>query len=427
MILSPPELGERMTARVHRTVGLIPSLLLNATATSLAVAGVAPRDLGGALNPASLVFSPDGKRIAFALTGVDPQTSEPRTRIYLQDARGGLSLRKFARLVGRSAEEDAGPRPLTSTDSDARTPAFSPDGTRLAFLSSRGRDASPQVWVLRFDGGEAERATDSATGVAAFAWGQERELFYLAESPPEDEGRRREGQGAAKKPARRGPSAFWRVPAGGGEGSQVFAGGRGIEEFALSFDGAWIAFVTSSSVEGDGEAWVVEVATGSGRQLSGRPGPKWSPRWSDDGANVYFLAPLDSTDASSQVNVYSAPREGGGVELVSAELDAHIVELVTCQDSDRIFAVVKKGDDQVLYRIHPRTQNAFALTSEPGRIRHLAMKRNGEKAAFAYERATHTTEIATWSQPDDFIRILTQWSSEVETPGGGRFRNEASR
>ncbi len=48
---------------------------------------------------------------------------------------------------------------------------FSPDKTRIAFLSSRGKeDSKPQIFIMSVDGGEAIRYTNVPNGVTEFSW-----------------------------------------------------------------------------------------------------------------------------------------------------------------------------------------------------------------------------------------------------------------
>ena len=50
------------------------------------------------------------------------------------------------------------------------TPAWSPDGELIAFVSKRGEDKQPQLYVIPVNGGEARRVTNVPTGVIAPKW-----------------------------------------------------------------------------------------------------------------------------------------------------------------------------------------------------------------------------------------------------------------
>ena len=61
-------------------------------------------------------------------------------------------------------------RRLTTARAADGSPAWSPDGTRIAFTSKRGDDESPALYLLRLDGGEPERVLDLPYGVSSPRW-----------------------------------------------------------------------------------------------------------------------------------------------------------------------------------------------------------------------------------------------------------------
>ena len=81
----------------------------------------------------SFEVSPDGKNIAFTVTWFDKEANSSNTDIYLVPVKGGDPYRFV-----RSDEADY-------------APCWSPDGKKLAFVSTRG--GSPQIWVIPVDGG----------------------------------------------------------------------------------------------------------------------------------------------------------------------------------------------------------------------------------------------------------------------------------
>lgn len=61
---------------------------------------------------------------------------------------------------------------------------WSPDSSRLAFLTTRGEKAKTQVWMIPVDGGEARQITDSPTNVSDFQWHPlQNKIAYIAETP----------------------------------------------------------------------------------------------------------------------------------------------------------------------------------------------------------------------------------------------------
>ena len=95
-------------------------------------------------------LSPDGSRVVFAQTRIAPGEKEDddeveHSDLYLLEVEGG-SIRR-----------------LTFSDSTNSAPAISPDGSTVAFLSTRTE--KPQLWLLPLDGGEPRRLTDLPQGV----------------------------------------------------------------------------------------------------------------------------------------------------------------------------------------------------------------------------------------------------------------------
>ena len=70
--------------------------------------------------------------------------------------------------------------PLTQSDQSSDSPQWSPDGETIAFLSKRS-DKTPQVWLIRVQGGEARRLTDAKGGVISMRWSPDgRRVAYVA-------------------------------------------------------------------------------------------------------------------------------------------------------------------------------------------------------------------------------------------------------
>lgn len=298
---------------------------------------------------------------------------------------------------------------LTRPEEDARAPQFSPDSKRLAFLSERGSEARTQVWALSLAGGEAEPLTSAAEDVRQFAWAEGGALYFLTGE---------DGTGSACT-----TRELWRLPApamnAANTAAEKLVPEKCIEEFSLSFDGRLAVLVVAERA-GEAELWTLDCSSLEMRQLTNDPAHELSPRFSDDGAFVYYLAETKSLDEESlpgtrsSTRVFRVPATGGEPELVSRKLEGDVLELATCAESDRIFAVVGGGAPGRLFRIHPRTGNVFALLEDAGGVTSVAVKKNGEEALFTYSAEGSAPEIGRWSHPESVVEILTALNTEKQ-------------
>ena len=91
---------------------------------------------------------------------------------------------------------------------------------------------------------------------------------------------------------------------------------KAVSDPQLSPDGRWVAYTVSTPSLQDNRnvarVWVVEVATGKSRQLTGGPGSDRQPRWSPDGKTLAFVSTRDSG-----AQVWVLPIAGGDARKVS--------------------------------------------------------------------------------------------------------------
>jgi dipeptidyl aminopeptidase/acylaminoacyl peptidase len=110
--------------------------------------------------------SPDGRTIAYSVTVSDLKAAKRTVNLWRVDP-GGKSARR-----------------LTVSEARDESPRFSPDGTRLAFVSTRA--GSAQLHLLPMAGGEAEKKTDFPGGIAGPVWSPDgRRIAFAADVYPE--------------------------------------------------------------------------------------------------------------------------------------------------------------------------------------------------------------------------------------------------
>ena len=128
-------------------------LCLMAALPSLAMAerGLAGQDLATMDRVSSPALSPDGARVVFAKRTVDFEADSASTALYLRDLR---------------TRDMRPPQRITPEDWSVSSPAFSPDGDTLYFLSAK--NGSQQLYAMPTAGGEPRQLTDFALGIGTY-------------------------------------------------------------------------------------------------------------------------------------------------------------------------------------------------------------------------------------------------------------------
>lgn len=209
--------------------------------------------------------SPDGRSIVYAVTDGDAD------QIHVLRDEGATDV------------------VLTSDGANFR-PAWSPDGSLIAFSSER--EAEPDVWVMAADGTGQHQLTDDAASDWAPAW-----------SP--------DGTSIVFNSDRSGTFDLYRIDADGRNPTALTGGTADDYEPDWSPDGDLIAF--TSNRDGDFGIWMVK-ADGSGepRPLDTGDGSAYMPSWSPDGSMIAF-----ASDRTGDFEVYVVASSGGESRNIS--------------------------------------------------------------------------------------------------------------
>jgi dipeptidyl aminopeptidase/acylaminoacyl peptidase len=97
-------------------------------------------------------LAPDGKRVVFTVEEWSIEQNRSTTNLWVVDTAGGA------------------PRRLTTARAGDAAPAWSPDGSRIAFVSKRGDDETAALYLIPLDGGEAERILELPFNIGSPKW-----------------------------------------------------------------------------------------------------------------------------------------------------------------------------------------------------------------------------------------------------------------
>jgi dipeptidyl aminopeptidase/acylaminoacyl peptidase len=288
---------------------------------------------------------PDGHLVAYVRVSFDIMTDRPRRSIWLVDADTGVQT------------------PLTTGPGQSYSPRWSPDGKRLAYVST-GEGARSQLYVRWMQTEQAARITDLTETPEQLQWSPDgRSIAFimltadektnLGAPPPRPEGAnwaepltvitdvkyRADGEGYLKP----GYSHAFVVSAEGGFPRQLTFGAFN-EEGPVSWtpDGRYV-LLSGNRSEGwqrepvNSEIYQVAVADAVVTPLTHRVGPDKAPRVSPDGRKIAYLGFDDHLLGYQNVRVYIMDRDGRNARSISDQLDRSIDDAQWAADGRSLF------------------------------------------------------------------------------------------
>jgi dipeptidyl aminopeptidase/acylaminoacyl peptidase len=254
----------------------------------------------------SVAISADGSLVAYTVrhAEMEGKTSKYVSQVWVAKADGSSN------------------RQYTYGEEGASSPAFSPDGSRLAFLARRGDGAKTQVWVLPLSGGEAWSTTAAPEGVRSFAWSPDgqRIAYTSQDTTTTAEKRRKEEKRDEFFVDSLYHYAHLYVVAAEESGdhhpTRLTSGHFQVRDFDWSPDGRSIVFshqpdplINTGQMQAD--ISVVPSTGGEVRALVTRPGVDGTPRFSPDGRTVAFTSNGGRPEPVHLDDVWVVPAAGG--------------------------------------------------------------------------------------------------------------------
>lgn len=301
-------------------------------------------------------ISPDGERVAFAVTWFDLEKNSSATDIYLVPLGGGAPWR-FIR-----------------SDGDDYSPCWSPDGGSLAFVSTRS--GSAQIWLIPVDGGEARKLSDIPTGVSGPLWSPDGgSIAFTSRVFPECEdlecdGKKLEELREGEVKARlidhllyrhwnhwregRWSHLFVMDAEGGGEPVEINTGYTdvppislgGERDYDFSPDGKEICFsmnddaVVATSTNND--LWLVPADGGEPALITGdNPSNDNNPRYSPDGRYIAYRAQKRAGFEADRYRLMLYDRSSGRTSNLTEEFDRSVGPFDWAPGGKRLYFAVQ--------------------------------------------------------------------------------------
>jgi dipeptidyl aminopeptidase/acylaminoacyl peptidase len=383
-------------------------------------------------------LAPDGRRVAFVVTTLSQERDEYLSNIWMVEITGGGPPRRFTTGPGR----DTAPR-------------WSPDGTRLAFVSERERGKKGQLHIMPADGGEPVALTQLKSGVSAPEWSPDgTRVAFVSRvggwQEPESEEERKKSRPAriitTLKYRFNGegfihdrPSHVFTVAAAGGAPVQLTSGEASDLDPVWSPDGRWIAFASARHEARDYDdamdIWIVAAAGGAPRRVTDTLGPAVHPAFSPDGRSIAYLGRRHANEFGRNFRVFTIPVEGGAPRSLTDALDRSCAPLeiapIWSRDGGWITFAADDQGSQALYRA--RADGGAPAPPEKifggeRAVTGVSASADGSRLALSVTDPVSPAEVFTCAADGGGERALTdvnrQWKAEVALARPERFRFE---
>jgi acylaminoacyl-peptidase len=354
--------------------------------------------LGGAVY-AGTPFAPAD--VAAWRTVEDPRISaDGRAVVYVKRSNGRANLRVIpaaAGPIGQSWDMPFDPRKDVLTDGpwQDRSPRWSPDGARIAFLSDR--DEGRSIRVAAMTGGAQTSISTGDYSPLALAWSPDgHSIAFTAMvtprattnswAPPELLGLLRAAPPAVE---------LFTVALDGGAPRQISHGG-----FAWRGEPAWLPAgdVLLDAAAGAGEAaqiYAVRAADGEARRLTDGPGDNEDPLPSPDGARIAWICAPGAPAFYAVHKVCVMGQNGDHRKVLGGLLDRDARHLQWSADSRTVYFL---ADDHGATHVYAARADGTVRQASDGaeRLDWLSLADNG-RAVAVRSTATEAGELVAFA------------------------------
>ncbi len=386
-------------------------------------------DLDKVVRVADPQIAPDDKSIVVVVSRINMKEDRRDSEIVLVDIASSATRT----ITGRKG---------------ANSPRWSPSGDRVAFLAvaGEGKDAAPQIFILRMDGGDAKQITNGPDGVEQFAWRPDGKMIaYVTPDPTDKKAIEAHhdvfevGDTDFLETSAAKPSHVWLEPADGGEAKRVTSGAWSLpivfppsppsSPLGWSPDGKSLVITKQETPEpGDGD-WttiqILDAATGQMRKVTSHEKFEGAGEYSPDGSQIAYWYPRDG-DPNNENEIFvtaagaasGAGGKGNAGSDVTHAVDRNIQRAIWMPDG-RSLLIGGHDCPRTSMWLQPLDGSAKRLDLgdiEPSWLFWVdAMV--GQKGDIAFTGSTpgHPTELYYMTSTDSKPRLMTHYNDWISS------------
>lgn len=368
----------------------------------------------------------DGKWVAYSVATPDLDTNRSISDVWIVSTSGGDPIQ------------------VTQGGRD-NSPAWSPDGKTLAFLSAR--DGNSQVYLLSLEGGEARKLTQLSTGADLFHWSPDGKTIAFTSSVYPDckddacNAKRDESKEKSKVKARIYDRLLYRhwdhwsegkrghlfvIPADGSANARDLTPGADYDippdqrgeanDFNFSPDSQEICYTAVTdkveAISTNGDLFIVPVAGGESKRITTQPGFDGNPVYSPDGHSIAYHAQLTAAYESDKWRVMRYHRQSGKNDNLSENFDRSATTLAWSADSKTIYFLAENETLQPVYAMEARAGATPKIVLD-GFNAEFAFSGDGKKLVTTRTSLTMPSEVFVSAGDGSGLKQLTHANEAI--------------
>lgn len=368
-------------------------------------------------------LSPDGNTLLYVVTYYDVEKNSSNSDIFSVD------------LLGKE------PRQLTNSPKADNNPRWSPDGTTIAFISSR--EGGPQVWLMNADGSNQRKLTSISTGASGVEWSPKgTHLIFSSEVYPDcadDDCNKKRDEEKEKSTVKarifeKLPIRVWDhwregkvshlfvIPTESGTPKDVTPGeydsppidlGSG-HDYAISPDGKEIVYEKNTDlhvmVSTNNDIWLADIDGNNARCITTENrAVDNQPVYSPDGKYIAYRAMKRPGYEADAYSLMLYDRRAKIAKSLTEGADRSVNEIFWSRDSKKIFFTAEEAGYMTLFEVPAGggdilrvMKGTFEASYKDGRKvtlgnfrTNFSISRDGQTFVFLAQRSNYPAEVAS--------------------------------